>query len=147
MTVYSGGAFADQVSFVGSGRGGHPHGEGGPAGAAAHPRAGLGGPVLEHQPRLFGERRQEEEKEGQEGQEEARERGHHGRRGRSGKLKNSVHRSLIILVNIHTAFFIRSVARFCHGCWLNFRAPAWAVANQSSGQSAMGTFQIMIFKT
>ena len=46
-----------------------------------------------------------------------------------------------------TAFFSQSVASFCHGFWLKVRAPAWAVANQSSGQSAMGTVQKLIFKT
>ena len=82
IVLVPGDSFADEVFCGRRGRrGGDSCGEGGPAGAAAHPGPGLGRPVLEHQPRLFGERRQEEEKEGQEGQKEAGERGHHGRRG------------------------------------------------------------------
>ena len=46
-----------------------------------------------------------------------------------------------------TAIAIQSVAMFCYDCWLKFRGSAWAVANHSCGQPAMGTFHNTNFKT
>ena len=47
----------------------------------------------------------------------------------------------------HTATAIQSVAMFCYDCRLKFRNSTRAVANDSCGQPAMGTFQNMNFKT